>query len=237
VIEMATNRRFPFIVSDQVEDHEGDVVLQDGLDWSEFDRHPVACLGHQNRQVPVGRWANRRRSKDGRQTVMDLIPDDGTPEGRAVGDLVEKGFLGGASISITIKPGGRRTRTADRPFQRPPEHVSAARVREISITDTPTCPTCRRLKGAGPPPCRCGACRAADQRQLADVQHSLEARAAAADRRILDRRALRRQAGLADDGMLTHAEEKRLDALGHLLLNNNAMQQALLALVRRVLPL
>jgi HK97 family phage prohead protease len=65
-------------ISVAVADRDGDVVMADGCDWSDYQKNPVVMLGHDYWSLPVGKCAGLARDKEAitAKTVFASRPSD-----------------------------------------------------------------------------------------------------------------------------------------------------------------
>ncbi len=59
-------RTIRFIMSAEVEDRDKDIVVQNGLDVTEFLKNPVAPFGHRSYDFPIGSWQDVEKILTGR---------------------------------------------------------------------------------------------------------------------------------------------------------------------------
>jgi hypothetical protein len=64
---------FTFTISNADEDRDGDIVHQDGLDFSQFSKSPAAFLNHRTHDLPIGFWHSIERSADEQQRRIDRL--------------------------------------------------------------------------------------------------------------------------------------------------------------------
>lgn len=93
---------YDFVLSTEDVDRHGDIVVQNGLDLTQFKKNPIALFQHDHAS-PIGVWKNLR--KQGSATVGTFVPAaKGTS--RAVDlalSLLEQGILKATSISFVGK--------------------------------------------------------------------------------------------------------------------------------------
>jgi len=99
-----------FIMSAEVEDRDRDIVVQAGLDTSEFEKNPVAPWGHQARDMPVGQWSDITKTLTGRpkRTEGTLKLTKGEPQADRLALHLEAGSIRACSIGFMPKSIERR---------------------------------------------------------------------------------------------------------------------------------
>jgi hypothetical protein len=126
------------VISTPMIDRDGDVVLQEGLDFTNYRRNPVVFFNHQAWPVPIGKSEDQQgrstiivtpeqttatcyfssKSKESEQ-IYHLVAD-GTLRSTSIGFLVKRAtpltsspMLGMGRMSQTGKPGGYRIENAE----------------------------------------------------------------------------------------------------------------------------
>lgn len=126
------------VISTPLIDRDGDVVLQEGLDFTNYRRNPVVFFNHQAWPVPIGKSEDQQgrstiivtpeqttatcyfssKSKESEQ-IYHLVAD-GTLRSTSIGFLVKRAtpltsspMLGMGRMSQTGKPGGYRIENAE----------------------------------------------------------------------------------------------------------------------------
>lgn len=68
-----------FVMSAEIEDRDKDIVVQDGLDMTEFLKNPVAPFSHKSSDFPVGTWIDVEKLSNGRpkrtEGTLKLLPE------------------------------------------------------------------------------------------------------------------------------------------------------------------
>lgn len=103
-----------FVISDESPDRVNDVVVQAGISLTNFNENPVALVGHDRSQMPIGVWKNFRIQ--GTSTLADLqLATKGTSrEADLARSLIDQGILRAVSVgfrplqSEPIKPRGMK---------------------------------------------------------------------------------------------------------------------------------
>lgn len=114
----AETRSARFVMSTEQEDRDRDIVVQAGLELSEFLKNPIAPFAHRSRELPIGTWANVEKSLGGRpkRTEGDLIllaeGDDELAD--RVGRHIAGGTIRACSIGFVPKTVERREVPEDR---------------------------------------------------------------------------------------------------------------------------
>lgn len=91
-----------FTMSTEQEDRDRDIVVQAGLDLTEFLKNPVAPFSHRSYDFPIGSWANVEKNLTGRpkRTEGDLVLlSEGTDE---VADRLAGHIAGGTVRACSI---------------------------------------------------------------------------------------------------------------------------------------
>jgi HK97 family phage prohead protease len=94
---------FGFTLSEEREDRDGDLILVDGIDVTQFLRNPVALGFHDNQALPIGKWTNLRvATVNGVKCLRaDLVLALGlNPLSDQMKGLIENGFLNATSIGF-----------------------------------------------------------------------------------------------------------------------------------------
>lgn len=100
-----------FVMSAEVEDRDGDIVMQDGLDTLAFMKNPIALYSHNSWGLPIGRWDNVQKvSGRPKRTEGECIFD---PEGieddcDAIASKVKIGTIRMCSIGFIPRVINRR---------------------------------------------------------------------------------------------------------------------------------
>lgn len=106
-----------FVMTAQIADRYGDVVVSKGGDLSNFEKNPVALWAHNSRGFPIGQWANiavvngspKRMEGD---CVLD--PEGTTEETDTIGRLIAAGSVRACSIGFIPTAWERITDEKDR---------------------------------------------------------------------------------------------------------------------------
>jgi hypothetical protein len=68
-----------FVMSSEVEDRDRDIVIQPGLDVTEFMKNPVAPFAHRSTDFPIGMWSDVEKNLTGRpkrtEGTLNLVPE------------------------------------------------------------------------------------------------------------------------------------------------------------------
>jgi HK97 family phage prohead protease len=130
---------YRFIISTDDVDRDGDIVKQDGWDFSEFNQNPIALLQHNHAQ-PVGRWSNvttRQRTKGGYETVADLtLAPPVSDILKYANALVEAGILNATSVGFAVKAFEKRKDASGKPLSKG-HIIHKAVLREVSLVSVP----------------------------------------------------------------------------------------------------
>lgn len=134
------------IMTTRVASDDG-VLLPDGMDASEFDRRPVALWCHDDWQIPIGRWLNRRRitaPEDGWEADVEFAPAEVSEDADDVFRFLAWAGFGAASIRFRVVDGGSPT-PEETILYSIPRYAWIGRkwlLKEISICNIPADPGC-----------------------------------------------------------------------------------------------
>lgn len=89
-----------FVISAETPDRVGDVVIQRGIDLTNFNQNPVALVSHDFSQMPIGVWKNVRVQGDA--TLADLhLANAGTSRAADIArGLINQGILKAVSVGF-----------------------------------------------------------------------------------------------------------------------------------------
>ena len=97
----AQTRSFTICASSDRKDRMGDIVVQSGLDMTNFDKNPVILWAHQHSEIPIGRCVQHFQDKKGTVTrTMMRVQLSAAEDAQKVFDAVRDGFLKSASIGF-----------------------------------------------------------------------------------------------------------------------------------------
>jgi len=103
------------VISTESIDRDGEVLIAQGMDSSEYDSNPVVFYNHDYAQ-PIGQVTNLRRGKDKVEATIKFAkrPDNfqGSYFPEFVESLVQQGIVKGISVGFVPKPGGVRKASA-----------------------------------------------------------------------------------------------------------------------------
>ena len=105
---------YTFVMTTESPDGVNDIVVLAGLDTVEFQKNPVALLGHDMRQMPVGIWKNLRIQGDALLADLQLAAKGTSRAADLARGLIEQGILRACSIGFRVhkseplKPRGMR---------------------------------------------------------------------------------------------------------------------------------
>lgn len=99
VAKQVDDNTFKFILSDESIDRDGDIIMADGWQLSEFKKNPVALAYHDHNK-PIGRWKNLKIEDKALTGELELAPDDVGPMQRAINKLIRDGFLKAVSVGF-----------------------------------------------------------------------------------------------------------------------------------------
>lgn len=100
------SRSCRFIMTAQVEDRYGDIVVAKGGDLTDFNNNPVVLWAHDSRSAPIGMWGDIKvisgtpKRMEGTAT---LAPPETTDKADEVSRLLAAGMVRACSIGFMIK--------------------------------------------------------------------------------------------------------------------------------------
>jgi HK97 family phage prohead protease len=110
-VEKSNGVKVDATISTETIDRDGEVLVAQGMDSSEFDKNPVVFYNHDYAQ-PVGKVTDLRRGKGKVDATIEFAkrPDDfeGAYFPEFVESLVEQGVVKGISVGFIPQPGGVR---------------------------------------------------------------------------------------------------------------------------------
>lgn len=113
----ADTRSPRFVMSSDTEDRDRDIVRQEGLDLTEFQRNPQALLFHSSRAFPIGKWSDVSKSLAGSvkttEGTLNFLPEGADPDADRAARHVAFGTLRTVSIGFIPKTIRARERDAD----------------------------------------------------------------------------------------------------------------------------
>ncbi len=95
-------RTIAFVLSDESQDHAGDIVRQAGWDLGIFNQNPVLPWCHNYEQPPVGNWQDVTIKGTQLQGVARFAKAEDYPFADTIFRLASQGFLKG--VSVGFKP-------------------------------------------------------------------------------------------------------------------------------------
>lgn len=102
----AETRSVRFVMTAEVVDRYGDIVVSKGGDTAEFMTNPVALWAHDSRNFPIGLWSDLKtisgtpKRMEGTVTLSD---EGTTPEADTAYKLIDQGLLRACSIGFIPK--------------------------------------------------------------------------------------------------------------------------------------
>lgn len=111
------SRTAQFVMSAEIEDHDKDIVRQQGLDTSVFEQNPVAPFSHQSGNLPLGTWQDISKVLGGRpkrtEGTLKLLDEGKDPFVDTFANHVEGGTIRACSIGFIPKTIQRRNQPED----------------------------------------------------------------------------------------------------------------------------
>lgn len=95
-----------FVMTAQVKDRYGDIVISKGGDYADFMNNPVALWAHNSRGFPIGMWSDIKTIAGTPKRVegtVNLAAEGTTPEADTVGKLLAQGMVRACSIGFMPK--------------------------------------------------------------------------------------------------------------------------------------
>lgn len=95
-----------FIMTAQVADRYGDIVVAKGGDLTDFNNNPVVLWAHDNRAAPIGMWGDIKvitGSPKRMEGTATLAPPETTDKADEVSRLLAAGMVRACSIGFMIK--------------------------------------------------------------------------------------------------------------------------------------
>lgn len=99
-LEKAENDIYTFVMSQEIVDRDGELVVLDGLDINEFLKNPQLFYNHESRNYPIGLVKSIRR--DGDKLIGDVWLNQITEESKIVKQLIDAGNLKTGSIGFSV---------------------------------------------------------------------------------------------------------------------------------------
>ena len=96
------SRSARFVMSAQAKDRDGDIVMSQGIDITEFQKNPVCLLNHRSADL-IGTWGNVSKGSDFMEGDAILGPAGTTPEIDKAAGLISAGLLRASSIGFIPK--------------------------------------------------------------------------------------------------------------------------------------
>jgi HK97 family phage prohead protease len=100
-------REAKFIMSTETEDRYGDIVVQEGMDTTEFEKNPIALWMHNHLATPLGQWSGLLKVLGGRpkrtEGVLRFSPEGEFDDVDKIARLVEMGIYKACSIGFMPK--------------------------------------------------------------------------------------------------------------------------------------
>lgn len=95
-----------FIMTAEVKDRYGDIVVAKGADMKDFLNNPVVLWGHNSRAYPIGMWSDIRTINGQPKRIegnADLAPEGTTEQADDVARLLAANMVRACSIGFMIK--------------------------------------------------------------------------------------------------------------------------------------
>lgn len=93
-----------FCMSAEIEDRYKDIVIQSGIDLTQFEKNPAAPLSHNSRSFPVGSWSNVTKILTGRPKRLEgdltLLAEGDDPDADRLARHIAAGTMRACSIGF-----------------------------------------------------------------------------------------------------------------------------------------
>lgn len=99
-LEKAANDIYTFVMSQEIVDRDGELVVLDGLDINKFLKNPQLFYNHESRNYPIGLVKSIRR--EGNKLIGDVWLNQITEESKIVKQLIDAGNLKTGSIGFSV---------------------------------------------------------------------------------------------------------------------------------------
>lgn len=96
-------RSAKFVMTAEVEDRYGDVVVTKGADTAEFVKNPVVLWAHNARGFPIGTWSDLEIMPKRMEGVANLLEEETIAEADTAAKLIAQGALRACSIGFMPK--------------------------------------------------------------------------------------------------------------------------------------
>lgn len=99
-------RSAKFIMTAEVVDRYGDIVVTKGGDTTEFEKNPVALWAHDSRDFPIGMWSDLKKISGTPKRMegnINLTAEETTEEADTVAKLLEQDMIRACSIGFMPK--------------------------------------------------------------------------------------------------------------------------------------
>jgi HK97 family phage prohead protease len=102
-----------FVMSDETKDRMGDIIMQDGWELHDFQKHSPALFGHKSDFV-IGRWTNVHIKNKQLRGTLELAKKGTSERINEIISLVEQGLL--RAVSVGFRPKEYEALDKDNPF-------------------------------------------------------------------------------------------------------------------------
>lgn len=97
-----SDKSYRFVGTSEVKDRDGEIVLLDGWDFSNYKNNPIVLWGHENRQLPIGKVTAILKDETKRVIYFDVEFSESYTLGKTVQGLVEEGILRATSLGFRV---------------------------------------------------------------------------------------------------------------------------------------
>lgn len=99
------NGTFRVVATTQGKDRDGEIVLQEGLDVTNFLKNPVILFGHDYWSLPIGVATKVEKNSETGQTIIEGVfaSEEANPKAQQVRRLYDAGMLKAVSIGFIAK--------------------------------------------------------------------------------------------------------------------------------------
>lgn len=89
-----------FVMSKEIPDRYGDIVVAKGIKLDDFTKNPVVLWAHNSRNAPIGMWSDVAVAGKGLEGTANFAPEGKNEEADKVASLVEASLLRACSIGF-----------------------------------------------------------------------------------------------------------------------------------------
>lgn len=109
-----SDRVLDFVLSDEEEDRDGDIIRVDGWDTADWEKNPVVLWVHSHRDLPIARGFNLRKEKGQLRASAEFVTEDTYKFAETIFRMFKEGFLNATSVGF--RPTEWEMRDNENPF-------------------------------------------------------------------------------------------------------------------------